>query len=166
VTCFGQVLRKVGQLCEGDVVGIRAGFVDGDGNFDGAIEIRDQSARRCQCICIQAYGLYWDVVLLELAELVSPELSPTLGDVDPKTAMTADARGALDGKADDDRVAARWRQVDVLAWHLRRPVVVEGQQIDVVGDHGFGHHVDGGDSSELRELILAVELSKKGWWVW
>jgi len=106
--------------------------------------------------------LYWDVVLLELAELVSPKFSPALGDVDPKTAMTADARGSLDGKADDDRVAARRCQVDVLARHLRRPVVVEGQQIDVVGDHCFGHHsFDGGDSSELRELILAVELSKK-----
>jgi len=41
VVCFGQVLREVGQLCVGDVVGIRAGFVDRDGNFDGAIEIRD-----------------------------------------------------------------------------------------------------------------------------
>lgn len=44
----------------------------------------------------------------------------TLGrDVDPKAAMTADGRGALNGKTNRHRLVRPGREIDVFTLHLR-----------------------------------------------
>lgn len=55
--------------------------------------------------------------------------------------MATYARGTLDCEADGDGVACLWRNVDVLAGHIGRAVVVEGQQVNLVRHHGFWDHV-------------------------
>lgn len=64
--------------------------------------------------------------LLNLAKVFPLELYAFLGDIDPQAAMTADARGALDCKADSDGIARLWGDINVFAGDLGRPVVVQG----------------------------------------
>lgn len=55
--------------------------------------------------------------------------------------MTADARRALDGKTDGYGVVRFRREVDVLAWHIRRAIIVQREEVDLVRHHGFGDHI-------------------------
>ncbi len=88
---------------------------------------------------------------LVFAKLVAAELGALVGDVDPEAAMTTYRRGALNCEADGDGVAGPWREVDVLAGHLGRAVVVERQQIDLGGRHGSRAHDARGKRGEQRE---------------
>ena len=78
-----------------------------------------------------------------------------LRDVHPKAAMAADAGSALDGKADGYWIFRLGRNVNVLARHVRRAIVLERQQVHFVGNHGSGDHVEerragsGGASHDL-----------------
>lgn len=80
--------------------------------------------------------------------MVAPEGLALFRNVDPEAAMSADARRAFDGEANRHRVARLGRNVDVLARDLGRAIVVEGQQVDLVGNHCFGGHGEG-EKSEL-----------------
>lgn len=77
----------------------------------------------------------------ELPELVTLELMSLLGYVDPQAPMATYARGSLDCEADGDGFMCLWGNVDILAGHIGRAVVVEGQQVNLVRHHGFWDHV-------------------------
>jgi hypothetical protein len=67
--------------------------------------------------------------------------------------MATDARRAFDSEADGNWVMGGGRNVNVLAGHLRRAVVVQGQQVDVVGHHCSWSHVEArewGDGAPLE----------------
>lgn len=83
--------------------------------------------------------------LLVLSKLVPPKLGPLLRDVDPKTAIATDGRGALNGKSDGDRVISRGIEIDVLSRDLGRAVVVELQQINLRGRHDSWAHGEKGE---------------------
>ena len=95
--------------------------------------------------------------ILELAKLVSSKLGSLLGDVDPQAAMSADAGCALDCEPDRHGVVGLGGEVDVLAGDLGRAVVVEGQQVDLVGNHCWGYHGEGG-----KGRLLATNLEGGG----
>lgn len=108
----------------------------------------------------------------ELSELVSVEVLALLRDVDPQAAMTTDARSALDCKANNEGIMGLGSNVDILASNIRRAVVVEGQQIDLVGHHCFRYHVDKKKScpasssswavGETQRTLLHVSLTGVG----
>ena len=68
--------------------------------------------------------------------------------------MTADARGAFDGEANGQGILGLGRKINVLAGDLGRAIVVERQQIDLVGNHGFWDHDEGRrEGRKLPELL-------------
>lgn len=54
--------------------------------------------------------------------------------------MATDGRRALNGKADGDGITAFWGDINVLASNLGRAVVVQWQQINLVGRHDAWAH--------------------------
>jgi hypothetical protein len=72
---------------------------------------------------------------------VALELLTLLGYVDPQAPVATYARGTLDCEADGDGIVCLWRNIDILASHIGRAVVVEGQQVNLVRHHGFWDHV-------------------------
>lgn len=64
-----------------------------------------------------------------------------LGYVDPQAPVATYARCTFDCEADRDGFLCFWRNVDILAGHVGRAVVVEGQQVNLVRHHGFWDHV-------------------------
>ena len=48
---FGYMIGEIGQLGESCVEGVGAGFVDGDGDFEGAVEVGDEpGGNNCQLL--------------------------------------------------------------------------------------------------------------------
>lgn len=64
--------------------------------------------------------------------------------------MTTDARCALNGEADDDGIVGFGGNIDILASHIGRTVVVEGEQVDFVRHHGSWYHVVKREEGALR----------------
>lgn len=98
--------------------------------------------------------------LLVFGEFVPLEVNTLLRDVHPETAMASYAGCTLDCEADSDRVAGLWCNVDVLARDIGRAVVVELQEVHLVGNHGSWDH-DGGEERERRGARVDSSVSSK-----
>ena len=134
-----KVVCEVWELGIGRVKRVRAGVMDRDGDLKRAVEVGDQSAGD-RYVSLLLNAVHFQLqrrsgsrpCALELAELVPLKRCAMLGDVDPKAPVPADARGALDREADRYGIARLGGDVDVLAGNLRRAIVVQGQQVDLV----------------------------------
>lgn len=89
------MVGEIGQLGEACVESVGASFIDGNGNFEGPIEIWNKPGVGDVVLAVRLTKRF-DVSLrmvriLELAELVPLELDAFLRDVDPKAPMAADA---------------------------------------------------------------------------
>ena len=82
--------------------------------------------------------------------------------------MTSYAGRALDCEADGDRIARLGCNVDVLAGDIGRAVVVELQEVYLVGNHGSWYH-DGGKERERGprgDSSLSSTRLPRGGWCW
>lgn len=98
-------------------------MVDGDGDFDCAVEIRSESK---YCVSFLRIVSCLDD-LLELAKLVATEFLSLFGDVDPETTIAADGRGTFDSEAHSHGIFSLGGEINVLALDLRRAIIIQGQ---------------------------------------